>query len=761
MTYSPLTNKYIPASTSNYSQGRAGKKIVKITPHHCVGNLSIEALGGLWQNPSRRASSNYGIGTDGRIGCYVQEENRSWCSSSAANDNQAITIEVANDGGADTNWHVSDTAVNSLINLMVDICKRYGIKSMNFTGNANGNLTLHKYFTSTACVPIDTEVLTKEGWKKITDVDYGEEIASAHIDDLSINFSPVIGKVPVKAQDTWIVRDIEATADHRMLYRNQNRDDWKCDKFDKIWNLSHQVYIPSAGYYNGKGLPLTNTEIEYLIAVQADGSYMRDSGVESDGYYGIEFHLKKQRKIDSICDLLDEMGYEYKLNKRSDGTISIRIYGKDKVEFAERWLNNKQFTWDWLELSPGQAEFFLDKSLDYDGCRAGKDYSSSKKRNIDIVDAIASLNGIGVRHSDDNRRTHFTKSSRSITIESERKRCPRKQVTCVTVPEGFILVRQNGRTTIIGNCPGPYLESKMPWIADQVNKKLNGDDKPKLTWTKLDKPVDYLCRLQPTNLWDFNHKDYNSCVSVKKFNKGDQITIYGKVYNESLKATYLLTEYSFTNKIPNGFNEYDMELKPDPTPPAPELKWEDTEMTEYITKEGAKLYEVKTGKVVKDYKAGEEIPTVQKATWNNEEYVRTEYSKEKNIDNGFKLSELEKKPEPTPPAPEPEPEWSDIELKKYVAKVNMALYDVRTLEAIKDYKKGEEVEIAQKCTYKDIEWGRTQYSKEKNLNNGFKMEDLEEYNPSPEPDPTIGILQKIIQFIQHIIDLITGKNKEN
>lgn len=390
MSYSPLTNKYIPANPSNYSKGRAGKKVIKITPHHMAGNLSIEACGRLWQTAGRRASSNYGIGTDGRIGCYVDEENRSWCSSSSANDNVAITVEVANDGGANTNWHVSDSAINSLINLMVDICKRYGIKKMNFTGNANGNLTLHKYFAQTSC-------------------------------------------------------------------------------------------------------------------------------------------------------------------------------------------------------------------------------------------------------------------------------------------------------------PGPYLESKMPWIANQVNKKLKGDDKPKLTWTKLDKPTDYICKLQPTNLWDFNYKDFNSCKLVKQFKKGDQITIYGKVYNDSLKSTYLLTEYSYTNKITNGFNVVDMEVKPEPQP--------------------------------------------------------------------------EPKPEPTP-VPQ---EWKDIEPTKYTTNKETYLYNIDTGAQIKKYNKGEEVEIVQMAKVGDNEYGRTLYSKEKNVNNGFLMADLNIIKPKPTPepkpeptpeDPTIGILQKIIVFIQHIIDLITGKTKK-
>ena len=122
----------------------------KITIHHAACNASIEALGAGFALSNRGASSNYGIGSDGRIGLYVNESDRSWCSSNYQNDQQAVTIEVANDkiGG---DWHVSDKALASLINLCVDICKRNGIKRLNFTGDASGNLTQHNYFAATAC----------------------------------------------------------------------------------------------------------------------------------------------------------------------------------------------------------------------------------------------------------------------------------------------------------------------------------------------------------------------------------------------------------------------------------------------------------------------------------------------------------------------------------------------------------------------------------------------------------------------------------
>ena len=125
-------------------------KIDKITIHHMAGNLSVEACGNVFATTDRQASSNYGIGSDGRIGLYVDESRRAWTSSNRDNDNRAVTIEVANSGGAPS-WPVSDKALAATINLCVDICKRNGIARLNYTGDKNGNLTMHKWFAYTLC----------------------------------------------------------------------------------------------------------------------------------------------------------------------------------------------------------------------------------------------------------------------------------------------------------------------------------------------------------------------------------------------------------------------------------------------------------------------------------------------------------------------------------------------------------------------------------------------------------------------------------
>jgi len=146
MSNSPLV-QYTKLSP-NYNP--RNNKIKKITIHHMAGVLSVETCGNIFANPSRQASSNYAIGSDGRIAMYVEEKNRSWCSSSPANDHQAITIEVANCeyGGQ---WRVSDYVLSRLIELCVDICKRNGIERLNYTGDTSGNLTMHKWFADTSC----------------------------------------------------------------------------------------------------------------------------------------------------------------------------------------------------------------------------------------------------------------------------------------------------------------------------------------------------------------------------------------------------------------------------------------------------------------------------------------------------------------------------------------------------------------------------------------------------------------------------------
>lgn len=131
-------------------------KIDTITIHCVVGQLSVEQIGNIFAKSTNKASSNYGIGSDGRIGMYVEEKDRSWCSSNAANDHRAITIECASDKKHP--YAINDKVYKSLIELCVDICKRNNIKELKWKGDktligkpSKQNMTVHRWFANKSC----------------------------------------------------------------------------------------------------------------------------------------------------------------------------------------------------------------------------------------------------------------------------------------------------------------------------------------------------------------------------------------------------------------------------------------------------------------------------------------------------------------------------------------------------------------------------------------------------------------------------------
>lgn len=147
MSNSPLVT-YTRISPNQSS--RLGNKITTITIHHMAGILDVETVGRIFSDGYREASSNYAIDNDLNVGMYVEEKDRSWASSNGDNDRKAVTIELANDevGG---DWHVSDAVIEKCIELCVDICKRNGIRELNYTGDTSGNLTKHCWFAATLC----------------------------------------------------------------------------------------------------------------------------------------------------------------------------------------------------------------------------------------------------------------------------------------------------------------------------------------------------------------------------------------------------------------------------------------------------------------------------------------------------------------------------------------------------------------------------------------------------------------------------------
>ena len=159
MTYTNSSLVSYTRLSPNHS-GQRTHAIDRITPHCVVGQCSVETLGNVFYPTSRQASCQYGIGPDGRVGMYVEEKNRSWCSSSNANDQRAVTIECASD--TKHPYTMNDTVYKTLIKLCIDICKRNGKTKLIWFGDKTKTLdyspksdemilTVHRWFANKSC----------------------------------------------------------------------------------------------------------------------------------------------------------------------------------------------------------------------------------------------------------------------------------------------------------------------------------------------------------------------------------------------------------------------------------------------------------------------------------------------------------------------------------------------------------------------------------------------------------------------------------
>lgn len=148
VTYKRLTTKH---------GGQRNHKIDTISPHVIVGQWTAKQGCDYFATTDRTASCNYVVGKDGSIGLCVEEKNRSYCTSDSANDNRAVTIEIASD--TTHPYAITKAAEEAFIKLCVDICKRNDIKELKWSTNKsdrvnhkNGcNITIHRDYSNKAC----------------------------------------------------------------------------------------------------------------------------------------------------------------------------------------------------------------------------------------------------------------------------------------------------------------------------------------------------------------------------------------------------------------------------------------------------------------------------------------------------------------------------------------------------------------------------------------------------------------------------------
>lgn len=227
---SKLATEFI--ESPNHRNGRL-YPITRITIHHAAMVCNARVVANVFVPAARKASATYCIGNDGGIVQCVKESDMPWTSSNSDNDNRAITIEVANSARYGQ-WPISDAAMESLINLCVDICERNpGIGRLNYTGDTNGNLTMHCWFTNTQCPGpylkskfgyIAEEVNKRLDAKNVsTKTVYDIEVKGVSkdlVDRIAAEVSSEGGSAVISSREIEIIKPVENTSGYTKIASN-------------------------------------------------------------------------------------------------------------------------------------------------------------------------------------------------------------------------------------------------------------------------------------------------------------------------------------------------------------------------------------------------------------------------------------------------------------------------------------------------------------------------------------------------------------
>lgn len=383
-----------------------------ITIHCTAGQVTAESLGNIFFPASRKASSNYGIDKDGRVGLYVDEADRSWCSSNRENDMRAVTIEVSSDNKDP--YKVNDVAFNKLIDLVTDICIRNKIEKLVWSGNKedriyhknNCNMTVHRDYANKACPG----------------------------DYLYNRMGEIANLVNNRLQGDKQMSKIESTMTVKEIY------DWlkNCDLTDAgvsglLGNIKAESGIRSNNLQNGFETKLGLTDKQYTDMVN-NGTYSKTQFVNDSAGYGLCQWTYWSRKLglyeyaESINHNIDsvEMQLKYllqELNTRYKSVYEVLKTSNDIKKCSDTVLTQ-------FEKPQDQSDKVKDKRYEYSK-EIFDTYSNSSTDSTGSDTSFVCPCRVRVEINNLNIRSEASKNSQAVG------KCPIGVFTILEVKQGY------------------------------------------------------------------------------------------------------------------------------------------------------------------------------------------------------------------------------------------------------------------------------------------------------------------------------------
>lgn len=317
------------------------------------------------------------------------------------------------------------------------------------------------------CVDAETEFLTPSGWKKISAYTPGDKVAQFDPSTKQVNFVTPIKYIKNKSSELYRLGKSRkwsqvVTPGHTMVdYKEGTMEIRK--NLAKDWS-ARQSYVPVAGYLSDA--PSLTALDRFAIALQADGSVRAQPSKRE-----VTFNFKRARKIERFRQLAAELSAQYgfkvseRLKKNKDGFVTFSLLVPDEYLKYRTKFFDEIYSLDSVPLG------FIEELQFWDGHKPSKFntdaiyYSSKELRNVEFVQAVASLSGYygHIFRQDDTRwkklcRQHriYLKRQDAINARNSSKELVKlnseEDVFCFKVPTQAFLTRRDGLISVTGNC---------------------------------------------------------------------------------------------------------------------------------------------------------------------------------------------------------------------------------------------------------------------------------------------------------------------
>lgn len=304
------------------------------------------------------------------------------------------------------------------------------------------------------CFDDNTEVLTEAGWKCRTEVSPTEMVATFNVNTGEVEYQRALSKTEYYLKGDMLEYDGSRvnflfTPEHRVLNRNSRGEGLK---FDEISNIRSTAIIPLCGENKKSDYPISDEYLRLYINICADGSFEN---------YGklVRFHLRKERKIDKLVGILEELNIKYSMNKQKSGSTKINFKKPSELTaFSVKPLDRDLL----MNLSKRQIDIVIDEYSLTDGCMTGENsiqISTSKESEANLLQEVFVTSGVScnlVERQNGGYVLSLNKKRKELIFTKSNMRNLKYKgyVWCLTVPNSTLIIRRGGKVHITGNCHG-------------------------------------------------------------------------------------------------------------------------------------------------------------------------------------------------------------------------------------------------------------------------------------------------------------------